>query len=153
MKWSSFTFTVSPKRASQQSCVTVCVLIPTAHFLLQEFEGIFTHLSISLLFCRYTPNCQVSITVKKKRLFWLNLVISVSYVFCIIKFSGVPLLALHSNNSLNLAVGISSLIRWKAIAFLGVFISDVTAKIYSSIYGNVASCFYITLLSEAPSVP
>ena len=33
---------------------------------------------------------------KKRRVVWFNLVTSVSYFFCIIKYSGVPLPALHS---------------------------------------------------------
>ena len=36
--------------------------------------------------------------MKKKRLFRLNLVTSVSHLICIIKCSGVPLPALHSNS-------------------------------------------------------
>jgi len=91
---------------------------------------------------------------KKERLFWLNLVITVSYIFCIIKFSGVPLPALHSNNSLNLAVGISSLIRWKAIALLDVFISDVTAR---NIFIHIWWCcimflWYATVWSSISSI-
>jgi len=57
------------------------------------------------------------------------------------------------NNPLYFALGIPSLLRLKDIALFGVFILMSLQEIYSSIYGNVASCFYVMLLSEAPSVP